>query len=60
MRKLRDVPDSYFRRSYFYSHPEVGRIHTIEDMLREGRRVNPYMSVANLFQHIKGYELANR
>jgi hypothetical protein len=60
MRKLRDVPDAYFRKSYFYSHPEMGKINSIEDMLREGRRVNPYMSVANLFQHIKGYEIANR
>ena len=62
MRMLRDVPKDYFRKSYFIQNPQIDpkdSIKTLEDILREGRRLNPDMRLSKLFWNIHGSKLIN-
>ena len=62
MRMLRDVPKDYFRKSYFIQNPQIDpkdSINTLEDILREGRRIHPEMKLSDLFGSIHGSKLIN-
>ena len=62
MRALRDVPIEYFRKSYFIQTPQIDpreSITSLEDILREGRRIHPDMKVAKLFKTIHGSKIVS-
>lgn len=62
MRALRDVPTEYFRKSYFIQKPQIDpreSITSLEDILREGRRIHPEMKVAKLFKTIHGSKIVS-
>jgi hypothetical protein len=61
MRALRDVPKDYFKKSYFlrtHTDPKES-INSLEDVLREGRIMNPNLKVSKLFNSIHGSKIVS-
>ena len=62
MRALRDVPSGVFKKAYFVQNPLIqnkDQVSNLEDMMREGRRIHPNMSLSRIFDNIHGFKLVN-
>ena len=62
MRALRDVPSGVFKKAYFIQNPLIqnqDQVSNLEDMMREGRRIHPNISLSSLFDDIHGFKLVN-
>ena len=61
MRALRDVPSGVFKKAYFVGNNlnNENEVNSLEDMVREGRRSNPDISLSSLFDNIHGFKIVN-
>ena len=62
MRALSSTPRSYFRKSYFFTNPQVDlkqSVNSLADVLREGRRANPQVTAAQLFDNVHGCKVVS-
>lgn len=63
MRALRDVPNEYFKKSYFIKKqgqmdPKES-LASLEDILREGRKISPDMSASKLFDNVHNSKIVS-